>query len=280
MKKNKLKHLVIKELSLVNRPANQGSFSVLHKSDDMTDDTEVETPVGLFERLKKFLSRNDTEEELTLKSTHPDASSYLGALELSVASVLVDDSLTPNERAAAVRKASEDFCDALVGTVVSTEDHTELNKGDPDMPIETDVLKGLSEPARELITKAQADAKSAMDLVAKMQSDAKDAETLSVAKSIVGDTAIEPEKVAAVLKQLDAAGVETVKAVFTKANAVTKGAAKVLTAEIGGNADTITAINKADLAVAEVMKAEPKLTKFQAFAKALAADPKLYDELR
>jgi hypothetical protein len=148
------------------------------------------------------------------------------------------------------------------------------------MKTDEDVLKGLPEPARELITKAQNEAKEALEQVNKLRAEAKATEDLTVAKGFVGETGIKAEDVALVLKQLDPAGVEVVKQVFAKANAIVKSGAAVLTAELGGTGGDATAVGKLDAAVAEIRKSNPALTVQQAVAKAYDNDPSLYAAMR
>ena len=287
MKKNRLKNLVIKELSLVTRPANQGSYSILHKSDDMPEPTEIE-PKGLFAALKKFLTRGNTNpDEETFEKTHPEVTAGFDAFEMSVASAFMDDDLGPQERAAAIRKSAEEFCDAVVGEVVGKGDgnnseSTNAPGGEENMAKNDqadDVLKGVPDAVRERITKAEEANKALADRIEKMESDRKEAEVQSIAKGLVGEIGVESDKVASVLKQLDDAGREVLKSIFTKANAVIKGGAKALTVELGGDTAPTSAVTKLDTAVAEIQKSDPKLTKQQAVAKALDANPALYDEL-
>jgi DNA repair exonuclease SbcCD ATPase subunit len=143
-----------------------------------------------------------------------------------------------------------------------------------------DVFKSLPAAAREAIEKANKDAAEAKDKVEKMQTAQAEAEAIAKAK---GFGVADPDKLGPVLVRV-AKGKSTAEdaALIEKAFAGLAEIAKdsKLFKSIGTGTGRETADDpEANLAkaVEDIRKSEPKLTKEQAVAKAMEANPGLYD---
>lgn len=284
MKRNRLKNLLLKELSLVDHPANQHAR------------------VSLFKRL---FGKSDAPQ--------PDLTEVLAE---SVDSILKDLSLSPDQRDELLEKSFAEYKDAVVLKATGaddgdgpddegpddTDDDTpvtktgqpdagassgEPNRTEPVMKNGEDVLKGLTpeqrahvesfqKSANEAIAKANEATEKANAAIAKTQ----EAERLTVAKGLVGDTgAATPEQVASVLKQLDTEGVKVVEGILTKVGTLAKSAKLFEELGAGGvGSDAPASEQEITKRAEELRKSNPKLSKAQSIAKALQENPDLYEQ--
>ena len=89
---------------------------------------------------------------------------------------------------------------------------------------------------------------------------------------------MEAAAVASLLKQLDAPGQEVLSTMLKSFSEVTE--ASKLFDSLSNVADlSPTAQTTIEKAVEQIRKSDPKVTKEQAYAKAIAENPELYDEL-
>jgi len=221
------------------------------------------------------------------------------AMDVSVESILTDTSLSDEQRHDMMTKSFEQYRDSILALTKGSPDASAAtdNLETDDMADEsvtkaevTELLKGLSpeqtavvadliakaaeknaEILKAEITKAQADATAARSEIAKRDREA-------LAKSIVGDTAYKAEDVAAVLEKAgDNKEVQTLlQDVFAKyASALKAGAVlKELGSERGTDVSDPDAAITAG--VADLMKADSKLTKAAAYAKFITDNPAIY----
>jgi hypothetical protein len=262
-KKAMLKKLNIKELSLVGRPANQHAESLLHKSDEKT---MLEKFVGFFRPVEK--------QEEAVDFTQPDAVAAAATLALhtTLDAIVADQALAPADRVAKFEQAIDSYHDAVLAlpSFPSEEDmKTEVQKTAAQLEAEN--------IAKELVTKAEKERDEALAQLKKHQEEVTKAERTRLAKELVSGTNVPETSVEKLLGGLDEDGVKELRTILGK-NKVAISDGKILE-ELGKNADgsQITPEQALTQKAAEINKADPKLTKEQAFAKAMEANPDLYE---
>ena len=274
MKRHKLSDLLIEELSLVDSPANKSSRAVLMKRD--LSGTTVEEEAGFFAKIAKKLGLAD------LLLTKDDVLDPMFISKLSKAddedededededSELTDDELEELE------KELEDFEDDDATDDKETDMKGAVTKADLDalmVRVEATVAKKDEELTKkdELISKLQS-------TVDKLVADSAEREVVAKAATLVGDAPVESAAVAVLLKQLDPAGQEALTTIMKSFSEVSKDS-KLFDA-ISSVTDLSTdAQSVVEKSIERIMKADPKLTNEQAYAKAIAENPELYDEL-
>lgn len=151
---------------------------------------------------------------------------------------------------------------------------------------EDDDDKGVSalakkyEEAQELLEKALSESAEAKDRVAKLEETLDAQARIAKASTLLGNIpGIGAEDFAGILKGLTPAQERSLGKVMKAANALIDQSG--ILKEIGkhGPAEEGSPQHKLEQAVKEVQKADPKLTKQQAIAKAYEDNPALYDEI-
>lgn len=286
---NRLKNLLLKELSLVGRGANQHARVTLFKSAD-----------GQPSLLARLFG--------VTKAGEPD---YVEALATAVHSIIKAEGLDATERLDLLDASLSEFKDAVIakateaGEALAKDDDADDTGGESDddedddvekhMPDagaptgeshtsegtdmkvnKEDVLKGLTPEARAYVEAVE---KSSQEVVAKAQevvAKAEEQERVAVAKSLVAGIPVKAEEVASVMKQLDAPGQEVLKGILSKTTEFAKAAE--LFKEAGSAAtEGPSSSDEITKAAEEFRKADPKLTVAQSISKALAANPDAYE---
>lgn len=245
MKKNLLTNLVIDEISLVDRPANPGAQVVLFKRDD----AGVEKDGGkTFDQIEAQRVVLDSYYRLT-ETLRASIVSILGDEGIKDKGGKIKE--TVDQFAERVKgafnksEASDDATDAGGSgepsggeSSMKIEKQTDLAAANAQIEalskqIETltatlkkhnlavdddSVLKGLSPEARQIIEKAQADAKAANEKAEALQKANAERDAEATARTIMGQVPGDAKKLASVLAKLDKDGVETLTAVFKSAN--------------------------------------------------------------
>lgn len=291
-----LKNLRIGELSVVRRPANPGADAVLFKSDEEPDSR---TFLQKFLDLVTPVDKNDASGELGDLDDGLGSSSL--ALHASVASILDDDALSPLAKQVALDNSLGQYREALISTfpILKAEPtmatDNAVKKDDLGTDAETDVDKKAKKPAdegqdekdklaksaeiqkaEEAVAKAEKDAADARSQLADFKKSAEEKDRLTIAKGLVDGTTTVAEGVAELLGKLDDAGQTTLKSILTQNQTLAKSA-KALE-EIGKKDDSFPeAMDEVKKSAAEFQKSDSTLTSEQAVAKALRANPKLYE---
>ena len=296
-RKTRISKLRVNEVSLVDRPANPASRVVLAKRDDDVDDIE---------KSKKCADPdcdNDAMKGSDYCSYHQKMQKsieYAAYLDMSVEDIMSKDGLTDDERSELLSKTIDQYRDGILALekldssdadATTTLDALETPMADNITKSEvTELLKGLSPEQTALVEQmvakaAEAAQKPLKDQIEKAQKDASDAreeiakrDRLAKAATLVKDTAFKAEDVAKVLEEAPKAEPFIADMLSKYAAAIRAG--KVLV-EIGSEHGTDATGPDAELnkAVADLRKSEPSLTEAQAFAKALANNPHLYDQM-
>lgn len=119
MKRNQLKDMLIKEISLVDNPANQHARAVLTKRHDST-----ETADSFLAKVKAFLYKDDSlgvspstddRDAATFSESLSEADrwKYLSALQTSISSILDDDALDAAGKQAMIDETVAEFKETL-----------------------------------------------------------------------------------------------------------------------------------------------------------------------
>lgn len=271
MKRHKLSDLLIEELSLVDSPANKSSRAVLMKRD--LSGTTVEEEAGFFAKIAKKLGLAD------LLLTKEDALDPMFISKLSKADDDEDedeDSELTDDELEELEKELEDLEDDDATDDKETDMKGAVTKADLDalmVRVEATVAKKDEELTKkdELISKLQS-------TVDKLVADSAEREVVAKAATLVGDAPVESAAVAVLLKQLDPAGQEALTTIMKSFSEVTKDSKlfDAISSVSDLSTDAQTAVEKS---IERIMKADPKLTNEQAYAKAIAENPELYDEL-
>lgn len=300
--KTRISKLRVNEVSLVDRPANPAARLVIAKrSDDIVDIddlNDIEIPEGI----DKMMCA-DCGEKPAMKGSElcadcaklHKALEYNAFLDLSIETIMNDESVAPVEKRSMIEETISQYRDGVLALEkLDSPDATATNPVHGEQSMSENItksevealLKGLSPEqtaaveklltARDTvlkteIEKAQKDAKDAREEIAKRDRIAK-------AQSMVKNTSIKPEDVVKVLEATnDNADVSAFVAdTLAKLDTAIK-AGRVLQ-ELGDDHGEAVGKNvEIDKAIESVLKADPKLSKEQAFAKALLANPQLYD---
>ncbi len=280
----RLKGLRVREVSLVDRPANQHARVLLAKRDDREDEESI------LDKVKKLLGvakgadeddLGDLDEDITLfdeKLPLSDVQQLTAALEKSLTSIVDADDLSEEEKQAAAEASLTQFHDTLSGLVDTSTGPDEMKKSEDTGNEE--VLKGLAPEHRAEIEKQLSEGKAAREKLEKFELEKAAAEAVVKAKEIVGKANVKPEDLAAVLKQVDAAGAATITDVLAKFNAVIENGSSPLFDEAGvaKGADATGKDSKLEAAADAIQKVDPKLSRPAAIAKALEVNPDLYED--
>jgi hypothetical protein len=289
-KRRSLRNILLKELSLVDHPANQHARVSLFKR-------EAPKP-SLLDRLFGRVTKSEEPPQL------------LDLLGQSLDSIVLADDLTPEGRIALINKSLDEFRDSVIGAVTKGEededDDEELveeeeafaknvpgvnqepvdstpNSGAPtsitkdqDMNTPEEIRKGLTPAALAYIESIEKAASEAKEQVEKAAQEAAQRELVAKATALVGETGLQTEPVVALLKQLDAAGQAALGTIVGQLATVTKSAK--LTEELGSNDTDAPSISATiEKRAEELRKSDPKLTQAQAITKALVEDPDAYE---
>lgn len=279
MAKTRISKLRVNEVSLVDRPANPIARVILAKRDE----EEGLEKKGTCSYCDKSAVKDGMCAEHGKMSKAYDLST---TLDVSVDSIVNDETLTKEEQVSALRKTLGQYETHLLALVATEQEITKMADTKKDETVApAEVLKSLSPEQTKVvedliaktasgmldkIEKAQKEAQAARDEIAKRDREA-------LAKSMVGNTAVKPEDVAKALESHDAAK-ELLKDVLAKYDTAIKAGSvlKEIGSEHGDKATgSEDALNKA---IETLQKSDSKLSKEQAFAKAIAANPKLYDD--
>lgn len=150
---------------------------------------------------------------------------------------------------------------------------------------EDDVLKSLPEPVRKRLEAAEADAKEAREQVEKARDERELSERVAKAREL---GLVNADEMGGLLHRIakgkaTAEDADKIVDMLTIAKNVDKAGEKLFEAigkATGGDAASNDAQAKLDEAIANIQKAKPSLTREQAYAEALDANPGLYDEVR
>lgn len=273
-KRHKLTNIVIKELSSVDRPANQGALAVLRKravtlfSDMLGVSKADEAPEETDEpEVVEDTTKLDTLYEMT--------NMLASSLETIVADGVVDKSELVQETLAqfseALHKAMDmqmmdkkcpacekkgSMCDACKAKMAKSDD-TPVEKSDE-------------------VLKAEEERDAAIAKLAELSKSAEERDRLALAKSMAGDSGVSVEPLAKALSQLDDEGRTLVSGLLAKHNAILKDSLlfKSMGSDSGAPAAPAELLEKAATAL---MTEDTTLTKAQAVTKAMEQNPKLYD---
>lgn len=258
-----LSEMTIDEISLVEEGANGEARVVIFKSKfDPQGQSAPGGPPGNSDAaaLADQLKEHDMDIE-SLSKALEDAEAKLAALETRTT-----DAEAALEDANTIVKAKDAEIADLISKQVVAEPTTE------------DVVKSLPESVRKMLEDAQSKAKAADEAVAKMRAETESAEAIAKAREIgIGN----PDEIGPVLLRV-AKGMTTesdvavIEGVLKAASAQTKTSSLYKaygTAEaVDGDPETMLK-SKAD----EIARADKSLTAEQAYAKAMDANPALYN---
>ena len=239
--------------------------------------------IKLYKSMKEEKEMNFTE---LLKSLSEDQQALINA-EIEKAGKAEKDKMTasidgalenPDDSATNEDPTVAKVAKALVDAKTELET---VKKSIPAVDPNEEILKGLSEPVRKMLEDAQAATKAA-EAIAKQFAEEKIAkkyeDAAAIYKSIPGETS----DLAIVMKTLATADEKAYAKFETILAAVNKGIEEgSLFKEMGkGNVSKTvgTATAALNSAAEEVKKATPSLTKEQAYAKAIVANPELYKQ--
>lgn len=267
----RLTKLRLREVSLVDNPANDVARVLLAKRDAPAPET------GEVLIAKSWEDADQLDDEDFTKADD-DA---LDDLEAELDAEL-DAELGGEDEA----EQDDDEDDEDTG-----DDDGDADGDDTDTPADTeksmkieDVLKGLPAEARAVVEKAQKDAKDAMELAKSLQEQSEVARYTDIAKTMLGDgTAVKVDVFAGVLRKCSEAE-RTELAAICKAAAEARQTAKLFE-ELGVEADdSVGDVTKAESVIearaAEIRKAAGgKLTAAQAYVQALNEQSDLYDAI-
>lgn len=272
MKRHKLSDLLIEELSLVDSPANKSSRAVLMKRD--RSGATVEEEAGFFARIAKKLGLADL---LLTKEEELDPL-FLAQLEKA------DDEEDGDGEES---ELSEEELEELEKELEDLEDDEDPDDKESDMKgavtkADLDALQARVDESLakkdEAITKKDEQIATLQKNVDDLVAAATERTIVAKAASLVGGAPVEAAAVASLLKQLDAPGQEVLSTMLKSFSEVTE--ASKLFDSLSNVADlSPTAQTTIEKAVEQIRKSDPKVTKEQAYAKAIAENPELYDEL-
>lgn len=217
-------------------------------------------------------------------ATAKDVEGIFGTLTTEGNATMATNDQTAAPTVADLQKALADKETELA----ATKDALTKATAKPEEPTsKEEMLKGLPAPMREMILKAEADAedlrKQAETTREELQKerDARlDERAITEAEGMFKSVAVDPKTVGPALRRLEAYDADLHKSVT---EALKAADAQLFTAgvfkEIGNGdpAATAPAMSRIDQATEEVLKADSTLTRPQAMAKAVAADPTLYE---
>lgn len=274
---SKLRKLRIGELSLVNRPANQGAESLLHKTDDPDD----KAPSLLQKFMSLFSAVDKGADGVDLTAPEAVMGSMTLALHTAVDSIMADDSLTDVEKVAKFDETVEQYRDAVLALPQFPQSESIMAEKDTNKPVEksAEVLKAEAD-AREAITKANTERDAAVAKLAEHTTAVNKAARTTMAKSLVEKTNVDQPSVEILLEKCegDEKATTALKTILGK-NAAAIKEGQVLE-EVGKTVDTKVAapVAKLQKLADEIQKANPKLSGPQAFSKAMELNPELYEE--
>lgn len=299
---NLLSDMTIDEISLVDDPANEQARVVIVKarrskapaSDDVEDgdvpdnedDESMDAP-SLVRRMKKMLQSADLTGSRSPTGGNPETflsaadAAEQDALEFLMDIEQITKSLDEAEaKIETVAKAAEDAQAEIVrlNAEIDAKDAeiAKLRGGEPAGG-EEDIFKSLPEAIRKRFEEAEAAAKSAEQEVAKMKADHERVESIAKAREVgFGD----PETVGPLLLRVrkgetTEADAETLEGILKSAAAVDRQSGVFQPAGVD-RAREATDQSGLDAAADEIQKANSALTREQAIAKALEANPALY----
>lgn len=311
-----LKDLKLKEVSLVDNPANPHARVLLSKrvpDHECTGDNcqycagmKGKVKKTLAERLQALLAfgkRRQTAEAAAdqgVAGTEDGDSVFKDisrstpledALVLSVQSYL-EGGQPADEVIKGIDTSLEQFRKAVVEAITDGEEplakqNTPITEHNMELKLD-EVLKGLSPEAQTFLKAAQAREEEQQKTIQKLAGTVeslveKQAERvrLDVAKGMVGETGTDVTELAHVLKQLDEAGQKTVEDILKQFGAVLTESELFVEKGHTGAAEDLAGEVQGEVAkaVAEVSKAFPKFTQEQALRKALEQNPELYELL-
>lgn len=266
----RLRQLLLKEVSLVKRGANRGARILLHKSED---------PMPQPNAAASFVDRLRTIFSAAINKTDGDG----GELK------------TPSDQLALVNEELDQLEKELEETPAETtpkptpsttlEKTMECTKcGEPiaknaDGEGKEAILKGLPPEALAILKQAEEAAEESRERIEKLEAENEHREALEISKTFLGKIPGDRAAFAEVIKALTPEERTTLEAVLKAANA---GMDKVetLTKEIGKTAPPgpDTAKGQIDAAAAEIRKATPGMSVPESIAKAMDANPRLYEE--
>lgn len=286
-RRTRLSKLRVNEVSLVDRPANPASRFVLAKRDENEDE-----PVE-----KKMCSYCNDHEAMSggtmcaSCSMMGKAADYNALLDVSVETILKDDSLTDEQRTSLLDTTISQYrasISKLTKLPLPDASTAGVTKQDKPMADEknTEVLKGLSDEQKAVVEKLLADStKGLLEEVEKANKRSNEViatlakrDRIAKCESIVKDTPLKAEDMAKVFEAVsDNAEVVAYVTDLAKKYSVALEAGQVLK-ELGADfgMDVSDPLTQIDTAVAKKMSGDSKLTKEQAYAKVLIENPDLY----
>lgn len=256
-----LSEMTIDEVSLVDAGANGEARVVIFKSQS--------APPGQTEPAGNAGDPDAAASAALLKEHQMDIETLSKALEDAEAKMAALEKRT-NDAEAALEDAN---------TVIKAKDAeiTELNaKANP--PSDDDVMKSLPEPVRKRLEEAESKARAADEAVAKMQAEKETAEAIAKARDLgVGNADDVGPMILRVRKGLTtAADADAIESLLKAASAQSKTSALFKAygsaAAVEGDPETLLKA-KAD----EIQAANKGMTAEQAYAKAVDANPALYN---
>lgn len=266
MKQHMLSDLGIDELSLVDSPANKRSRKVLMKRDTQ------EAELSLFARLAKRLGFSESlEKDDDLDPALLEALDKAEAAGDNEDGELSDDELEELEKK---KLCATDAADKEKKTM------PEVTKADLDQ------LSNTVASALEAITKKDEEIAKRDETISKLAAQVEQlakasAERVQLAKAaaMVGDAPVDKAEVAALLGQLNEDGQATLTKMLGSFSEISRES--LLFKAVASISDlSPTATSEVEKALAAIRKADPSITEEQAYAKALIANPELYDELQ
>jgi hypothetical protein len=265
VKRHKLTDLSIEELSLVDSPANKASRAVLMKRDTPVEAGEL----SLFAKIARKLGLT---ESLTQDP---------GVAPALVAALAKADDEEDDDG----DEMSDDELAELEKELDELEKTTTTNEDDMLTKADLDAVMAKVDGLAATVTKKDEELAKKDETIVQLSKRLETLEAANTDRAIVAKAAnirkaapVGTETVAVLLKQLDEEGQTALGEILAKFSEVAADSA--LFSAVAHVSDlSPTAQTELAKAITEIKKGDPKLTDEQAYAKAIEANPALYEEL-
>lgn len=282
-RKNRLKKIMLDEVSLVRAGANAGARVLLHKSEDRMPQ-EKDNPItrllkGLRDSLKGLAEKSIPDEDERTSALEA-VDKGLEEVQKALESEVPEEHEVECQKCGAVAKVDEKDIAKASMKCPKCGATMQISKADPpedeDPPVEDNsVTKAL----QSRIAKAEEDARNANERVAKLQEQIDQNGRIEKAGKLLGKIpGASADDFASVLKGLTPEQEKSLTKVLKAANALIDQSG-ILT-EIGKRQPPTedSPEGRLEKRVSEIQKSE-KCTREQAIAKAYAENPEIYDEI-
>ncbi len=275
------RNLTVKEVSLCKRPANPGAVVALLKLND--EPSEDKMP-----KFKIDLEKIPEEIREAFAKAAPALEEMIDAHVTEAMSAETTRADEAEEKAEALTEANEE----LEGAAKEADEKAKKAKGDKDEGIDKSSLDPKTKAAFEKIEADNAElakaqtakdeelakaAKAKDERIAKLEDESLTAKMADLAKSF-DRIPLETDAMVKLFKGVTDDQLEVLKTMLTALSEQIKTGKLFEEVGKGGKGSSATAFDELTVKGEDLRKADPKLTKEQAFSKACDSDPELFQK--